>query len=358
MSAIIRPVESCTGQTEVRHRNSRITMMGSLVTELDWRNCDATLEYPFAGRQLGAVPFKARVSNTPWTSIAPLPDDAGAVAQLSQSSLAQVYSHPVAEHLPRIALTYGAIRYVARHYQRYTIETTGTFDAYLQRLSPKTRQTIKRKVRQYCAHVGSGAPWRRFETPTELREFHVLAHQISAETYQDRLFNAGLPPWPNFVDRIQKAGAARGFLLYHETVPTAFLFTPVHHGRAVYTSLGYDPRYARWSPGAVLQYFALASMFDDPDVTLMDFAEGEGQHKATLATGSTYCADIYYFRITPRSAAAVAAHILVRAVDCVASHALNRVGLRNTVRKMLRRASPKSAGVAAVIGKDICEVQA
>jgi hypothetical protein len=304
--------------------------------ELEWHDSHAALEYPFAGRQLGLVPFKARVSTTPWTAIAPVPNDADAVAQLSSSSLAQVYSHPVASHLPLIALTHGAIRYVARHYHRYTIDTTGTFADYLQRLGAKTRQTLKRKVRQYCAHVGFDVPWRRFETLDELREFHVLAHRISAGTYQERLFNAGLPSWSEFVDRIQEAGAGRGFLLYHGAVPTAFLFTPVHRGRAVYTSLGYDARYARWSPGAVLQYFAVSSMFDDADITVMDFAEGEGQHKATFATSSTYCADIYYFRMAPRALAAVASHILVRAVDRAASSTLNRVGLKRTVRKMLR----------------------
>jgi hypothetical protein len=134
------------------------------------------------------------VCASPWTALGPALDDADAVAQLSACSLAQVYSHPVAQRLPRIALTHGAIRYVTRHYRRCTIDTTGPFEDYLRRLAPKTRQTLKRKVRQYCAHVGSAAPWRRFEALSELREFYSLARQISEGTYQECLFNAGLPP--------------------------------------------------------------------------------------------------------------------------------------------------------------------
>jgi hypothetical protein len=304
------------------------------------------LEYPFGGRRLGLLTFDGRVNVTPWTTLSKAVDDRDAVAQLSQCSLAQLFSHPVAAPLARVALVRGAIRYAPRHYNRYSIETVGTFDDYLRRLGPKTRQTLKRKVRQYCVQVGSPAPWRRFETLAELQEFHSLARRISAGTYQERLFNAGLPAWREFRERIEKADGARGFLLYDGTRPTAFLFTPVHDRRAIYASMGYDLRYARWSPGAVLQFFAVESMFDDAGIILMDFAEGEGQHKATFATNSTVCADIYYFRLTLRAIAAVASHMVVRSVDRAVACGLDCFGLKRTLRKLLRRSmAPGSDGV-------------
>jgi hypothetical protein len=80
-------------------------------------------------------------------------------------------------------------------------------------------------------------------------------------------------------------------------------------------------------------------MFEDADISLLDFAEGEGQHKATFAASSTYCADVYYFRMTLRAIAAVAAHILVTAADRAAAHTLDHVGLKSAVRKLLRRRS-------------------
>src|ERR1700704_124573 len=114
--SVVRCAESCTSEMDGCRSNSTLTTTRFLGRELEWHDSPAGLEYPFAGRQLGLVPFKARVSTTPWTAIAPVPNDANAVAQLSSASLAQVYSHPVASHLPRIALTHGALRYVARHY--------------------------------------------------------------------------------------------------------------------------------------------------------------------------------------------------------------------------------------------------
>src|SRR5687767_8757632 len=62
-----------------------------------------------------------------------------------------------------------------------------------------------------------------------------------------------------------------------------------------------------------------------------DFAEGEAPHKALFAKTETYCADIYYFRTTLRSVAAVPAHIALGAVDRVLAAALGLVGLRGPV---------------------------
>jgi CelD/BcsL family acetyltransferase involved in cellulose biosynthesis len=120
--------------------------------------------------------------------------------------------------------------------------------------------------------------------------------------------------------------------------PVAYLYTPVDRGVALYVYLGYDPAQAEWSPGAVLQYFALQRMFADEEVVRLDFGEGDGQHKATFATGHTLCADIYYFRPTPSNLATIAAHLGVTAVDRSAARMVDRIGIRSAVRRWLYRA--------------------
>src|SRR5438067_10314285 len=139
---------------------------------LDWQNKTVGLKYPFAGRQLGVVRFAGRAVTNAWSAIDATPHDEEATAQLSEASVAQCFSHPIRQPLPRLTITRGAIRYVTRQYMRYTIETTGSFEHYLMRLRSKTRQTLKRKVRLYCAHVGAAAPWRRCATITDLQDFH------------------------------------------------------------------------------------------------------------------------------------------------------------------------------------------
>jgi CelD/BcsL family acetyltransferase involved in cellulose biosynthesis len=302
-----------------------------------WVDRDASLEYFFAGRRLNVFRFRGRVCTAAWAARPAIPADAEVAGHLTDRGMVMWWSQPVPQPLPRVAIAHNAIRYVARQYERYTVSTTGRFDDYVQRLSSKTRQTLRRKVRRYCEHVGSARPWRQFASAVELGEFYHLARQVSARTYQERLLGAGLPPRTEFVERVHAAGAARGYVLFAGSAPVAFLFTPIDDGRAVYTSLGYDPAYARWSPGAVLQYFAIASMFDDPDVAILDFAEGEGQHKATFATGSARCADIYYFRLNIRSVAAIAVHLMLSGADRALVRALQRLRLKSHVRRMVRR---------------------
>jgi CelD/BcsL family acetyltransferase involved in cellulose biosynthesis len=313
--------------------------------EIRWVRKAAALEYDFAGRRMATVEFGANVCVSPFTHLGRHPPEAAAVAQLhrTDADLSVLYSHPVEHEIPRLTRIDGALRYVPRHFLHYWVDTSGTFDDYLARVSPKSRQTLKRKVRRFCAHVGCDEPWREYRTEEEVRRFHALARPLSSRTYQERLLDAGLPPETGFLDRLYATGgAARGFMLFDGDKPVAYLYTPVRQGRAVYRYLGYDTDYAEWSPGLVLQHFALSRMFPDAEIAMLDFTEGEGQHKSVFATGEAYCADVYYFRPTSRASAAVHAHIAIRAIDGLLMSALRRTRLHGRMRRMVRRRATSS----------------
>lgn len=305
-----------------------------------WAERPAALEFDFAGRRIGAAMFTANVCTTPFIALEPHPDDDVAIAQMQQrgTDASVFYSHPVQHRVPRITIFDEAIRYAPRHFFRYWVDTVGSFEAYLGRLSPKTRQTLRRKVRRYGAFAGDEAPWREFRTIDELRVFHTLARPLSSRTYQERLLDAGLPASAGYMERLHATGGtARGFILYHGDRPVAYLYTPVRNGRAVYKFLGYDTDYAAWSPGLVLQHLALSSMFGDPEISMLDFTEGEGQHKSVFATGQAFCADLYYFRRTLKTALAVPAHIALRHADAALMHVLRGTGMHGRMRRRMRR---------------------
>lgn len=284
--------------------------------------------------------FDANVCVSPFTALAAHPPDAEAIEQLDRSNadLSVFYSHPVEHRLPRFGVLDRAIRYAPRHFFHYWVDTVGSFDDYIRCVSPKSRQTLRRKVRRYCAYAGVAAPWREFRTYEELRAFHALVRPLSSKTYQERLLDAGLPSSTGYLDRLYASGGTgRGYVLLHGDRPIAYLYTPVRHGRAVYKFLGYDTEYAAWSPGLVLQHFALSRMFADPEIAMLDFTEGEGQHKSVFATGKAYCADVYYFRPTGRAIAAVRTHIAVRRIDEVLMELLRRTRLHGPMRRLMRR---------------------
>jgi CelD/BcsL family acetyltransferase involved in cellulose biosynthesis len=304
-----------------------------------WRTRPVELECYLAGRRHVLRRFSPQVFDLPFRARTLEPLDDEAAGRLAFHPSALLFSHPVPEALPRLSWRHGMLRYVTRQYRRHHVETRGDFEAYLATLTPKTRQTLKRKVRKLCTEFGDQEPWREYRTPSDLQLFHKLAREVACRTYHARLFDAGLPDSTTYLDEARGEGrSARGYLLLKSGTPVAYLYTPVDRGVALYVHLGYDPAYAEWSPGAVLQYFALRQMFSDPDIDRLDFGEGDGQHKATFATGHTLCADIYYFRPAPANLATVAAHLGVTGLDRSAAWLVDRLGVRSAVRRWLYRA--------------------
>lgn len=178
-------------------------------------------------------------------------------------------------------------------YRRYYIDMAGDYDEYLAGFSGKTRSTLRRKQRKLADEFGGTLEVTEHRTPAEIEAFLQQALPLSARTYQARLLDAGLPE-----DDISQttmlakaeAGEMRCYLLRARGKAIAYLSLPVEGETLVYAHLGYDPDWAQFSPGTVLQMHALESLFAEQRYRWFDFTEGEGAHKAMFGTGSVECA--------------------------------------------------------------------
>lgn len=178
-------------------------------------------------------------------------------------------------------------------YRRYFIDMRGSFEKYLARFSGKTRSTLRRKARKLADEVGGSLEFSEHCTPAEIELFLAEALPLSARTYQARLLDAGLPEdEASRAAMIAKAeaGEMRCYLLRAHGKAIAYLSLPVERETIVYAHLGYDPDWARLSPGTVLQMHALESLFAEQCFRWFDFTEGEGAHKAMFGTDSVECA--------------------------------------------------------------------
>lgn len=256
--------------------------------------------------------------------------------------VALVRSHPVAEKLERLERLPAAIRYVPAQYRRYYTTLDGPFDAYLKGFSSKSRSTLQRKVRKFAEASGGATSWREFALAEEMPEFHALAREVSKKTYQERLLDAGLPDTPEFVrtmEQMAAAGNARGYILYLEAKPVAYIFCPIQSGVLLYEYVGYDPERNNLSPGTVLQYLVLEKLMSQGGYTMFDYTEGEGPHKEFFSTGNVLCADIYYFRPTLRNRLLLSLHGHTDAFSDKAAALLDRLGLKARIKKLLRSAA-------------------
>lgn len=248
-------------------------------------------------------------------------------------------SHPTSGLLPKMSFCEGHIRYVPSQYRRFYTDLTGTFDDYEKKFSAKTRVNLKKKIRKFTEASGGKIKWSVSRTPVELLEFYKYARQISSMTYQEKLLDAGIPTGDDFQQKmlaLAAQGQARGYLLFLNDEPIAYVYCPIEDGVVIYLSVGYDPKYREHSPGTVLQYLLLESLFAEKKFRIFDFTEGEGPHKEFFSTGSVPCADVYFFNLTVRNSLLIGIHYLLMVTSSLTVKILKKLGLHRRVKELIR----------------------
>lgn len=223
-------------------------------------------------------------------------------------------------------------------YRRHFIDMSGSYEDYLARFSGKTRSTLRRKGRKLDKELG-GYAITEHRTAAEVERFLEAALPLSAKTYQARLLDAGLPDGAE--DRAQmlakaEAGDMRCFLLQAGSNPIAYLSLPVEGRTLVYARLGYDPDYARLSPGTVLQLEALERLFAEQRFGYFDFTEGEGAHKAMFGTDHADCASFLLLNPTFANRALIGARDAFDGAVGGAKAVAERYGALARVRSALK----------------------
>lgn len=179
--------------------------------------------------------------------------------------------------------TMGGVQSYRRHY----INMAGKFSDYMGRFSAKTRSSLKRKRRKLEELGGGELDVEEFRTRSEIERFFAEALPLSGRTYQSRLLDAGLPESgaaQNAALELAAQDQLRAFLLRIKGNAIAYLYLPIKNATLIYAFLGYDPDFAQYSPGTVLQLQALERLFAEERFRYFDFTEGEGAHKALFGT--------------------------------------------------------------------------
>jgi len=259
------------------------------------------------------------------------------------ASLVYYPTYPIAVAPPAIVLRDGWIAYTPYVFKNYYIDVSrfDDFDDYLRTaLSSKSRATLLRKVRKFAQTDGGATQWRRFDRGEDMARFFEDAGKVSARSYQERLLDSGLPRTAEFIAQAESsadAGRTVGFVLYLHDKPAAYMYCALHNGVATYEHVGYDPELRSLSPGTVLHYHALKSIFDSGTVRIFDFTEGEGTHKAFFASDHQLCAKTYFLKRNLLNQVLVRSHHgLSRGVE-LAGRVLDRMGIKSAVKRLIRR---------------------
>lgn len=226
-----------------------------------------------------------------------------------------------------------------QRYPRHYIDMTGTFADYMARFSSKTRSTLNRKRRKLAERSGGKLDLEEFRQPAEVERFFVEAVPLSRLTYQARLLDAGLPESEGARCAALELAARdglRAFLLRVDGHAIAYLYLPLDGVTVKYAYLGYDPEYAQYSPGTVLQLEALERLFAEQRYRYFDFTEGEGAHKALFGTDSVEACSFFLLRASLSNRSLLRSLDLFDATVARAKNLATRRGVLARARRMLR----------------------
>lgn len=224
-------------------------------------------------------------------------------------------------------------------YRRHYIAMEScSYEDYLARFSGKTRSTLRRKGRKLAKEAGDFTV-SEHRTPSEVEHFLDAALPLSAKTYQARLLDAGLPDTHEARRSMLEAAEEdrmRCYLLSVGDRPVAYLSLPVTGRTLLYEHLGYDPDFARLSPGTVLQLEALERLFAEQRYAYFDFTEGEGAHKAMFGTDHADCTSFVLLDPTFANRALLGARVGFDGAISTAKALAQRTGALSKVRSALR----------------------
>jgi CelD/BcsL family acetyltransferase involved in cellulose biosynthesis len=245
----------------------------------------------------------------------------------------------ISKEQPTLRFNQNYICYVANQYQRYFIDMRQSFTEYKDKFSSKTRSTINRKVKKYAEYCGGDISWKIYRAADEMLDFFQLARSVSEKTYQEKLLGAGLPNSKEFLmemEKLARKGKVRGFILFYNVQPVAYLYCPISNGVLIYAFLGYDPKYMSFSVGTVLQWLALESLFEERCFSFFDFTEGQSDHKKLFATDSVRCANVFFLRKNLGNLFLLQSHRAVNYFSKLIGDKLDQLGVKAKIKKLMR----------------------
>jgi Acetyltransferase (GNAT) domain len=215
-----------------------------------------------------------------------------------------------------------------------------SFKEYLQQLGSRSRQSVQYSARRLDKDTGGQVQVVRFDGTQGVEKFLTDAAAISRKTYQANLLGLGIHADPGtraLLGHAAEKGWLRSYILYCQNVPSAFMLGFQYGGCYYYDDVGYDPAYAKWSVGSVLQLKVIEEILGSPEPPgHFDFSTGFGQHKGRFGNMERREVNLLVLPRTVRNRALALAYRGSESVSSGMVRALDRMGVKDRVKKFIR----------------------
>lgn len=232
-------------------------------------------------------------------------------------------------------------------YAHQRIDMPTTLEDYLAGLGSRSKKSLNYSRRKLFRDFADDVILSQCSTEDDVAGFLDKATSISKTTYQWHLLGLGLRRGDVLEARMRFAarqGWLRSYLLECGGQPAAFMLAYQYGGCFYYTDVGYDPEFARWSAGSMLQLLVMEDLYDQPDrppgrPDVFDFAAGFGEHKARFGNASREEANWLLLPRSFRNSVLAGAYRRLDGLANLATSTADRMGVKQTLKKTMRRLS-------------------
>jgi hypothetical protein len=150
-----------------------------------------------------------------------------------------------------------------------------------QRRSAKTMSKIRGRERALGREVGGEVRTVEIRRPADWQPYQARIEKMMNASWQARLLGHRFRM--DDLRAVADRGWVRSYLLLAGEEAVAFAQCYQGQQAMIYEIIGYDQRYARYSPGISLLYRMLDGLYADNPPRYLDFGEGEADYKEHLA---------------------------------------------------------------------------
>lgn len=225
--------------------------------------------------------------------------------------------------------------------EHHQIRFAPTLDAYWENVSPKTRRNLQRKVRKLGKDTKRAVRLVRFDGTSDLDTYVRDCASVSNRSYQFHLLGQGVQDASEFHKRCRAAaehGWLRGYVLYLDEEPIAFMHGYQYRGVYLYVETAYDQDLRKHSPGTVLHVLVLEEMYENDTPEIFEFGV-HGDQKAAFGNHTYMAGQVFLIRPAVYPMLATGVYRLSDAATETAKKALDRFGATGKVKQMMRRMS-------------------
>ena len=250
----------------------------------------------------------------------------------------------VAEHSPlgsflkntsSWAITHAATNNIVRQ-----LLLPDSHDDYLNAMKRKVRYNIKRSVKQITEAFEGNITLKVYEQERNVEELLEKVNVIFKKSWQSNVmgyYERNSKKQINSTKLKAKNNWLKSYILECNNTPVAFVIGSQFNGYFEYEETGFDPDYASFSPGSVMTYLLIESLFKHNKPKVMSFGYGENVYKKIFGNHSFTAYNIVTCHKTSKANLLLAIQHYLNSAYSLIHQLLVKSKLDKHIRKLMKK---------------------